>query len=188
MSNFITNVVQNVFSSFVNAIKNITIDHHYIHQGKKYLYLIDAQTISTGSTYAVSFITPSVASGKQIHWRPPKASCSADKLKISLFEGDAYTGGSDGSSSVYNRNRSSSNETAMQAFVYGSSHVNGDKIDQDYIGGGTGVGGTSSSGNSPDSEELVLKVNTKYTLLHSNGSSGDNIVNVKLSWYEEDVL
>jgi hypothetical protein len=186
MPNFITRVCQAVFDTFVNAIKAIDTDHYYIHAGKKFLYLVDAVTIGTGATYAVSFFTQEDT--KEMHWRPPIVSDSADKLTISLFEGDAYTGGSNGKSAVYNYLRKSSNTTGLQALSYGSTHVGGTKIYQDYIGGGTSVGGRSSGGETNQKEELVLKVNTKYTVLFSNASSGDNIVNAILNWYEEDVI
>jgi hypothetical protein len=60
-------------------------------------------------------------------------------------------------------------------------------IDRQYIGGGTSVGGSSSGGALGQENEIVLKQNTLYTLLITNGSGSVNNILVVLKWYEEDM-
>ncbi|MFX1499418.1 MAG: hypothetical protein ACFFDH_00485 [Promethearchaeota archaeon] len=182
MSNFLTNVAQSIWDEFVGGIKQIDTDHYYIHEGKKFCYSQN-QSINAAATYAISFTTP--ADTTEIHWRPPIVVSSGDKLKIELYETDAPTGGVDKSSSVFNYNRNSSTVTTLQMFKNGTTKTAGTAILTDYIGGGTNVGGNSSGGTTLQKEERVLKQNTTYTLLLTNGSAATNIVNVILSWYEE---
>lgn len=192
MGNFLIYVAEKVFDTFVNGFRNIDTDHYYIHAGKKFGYG-EIVTLGAGATRLITFTTPSVASGKQVHYRPALITTSADKLTIELIENNFVNGsGTNKLTSIYNFNRSSSNTTAMQFFNVGETETTpGIVILPDYIGGGTATGGGSGgnrqgSGNEQQ-EERVLKVNTNYSVKLTNGSAGNNVVKIFMNWYEESV-
>lgn len=187
--NYLVEVARKVFDTFTNSIGFIDTDHKYIHQGKKFFYGENVSLLTTASRLW-TFTTPSVASGKEIHWRPPSVNCSADKVKIELIENNFVNGtGTSKLTSIYNYLRKSTNISKMQFFNSGETETTpGTTLFPDYIGGGTNVGGTSSGGSNKQQEEIVLKINTNYTVKVTNGSGSTNIININFSWYEEDVV
>lgn len=188
MSNYITEVCRQIFDTFTDGIKTIDNDHNYIHEGKKFMYGENFSLASAG-TKLYTFTTPSVSSGKQIHLRPPKISCSGDKLKWEFIENNFVNGsGSNLLTKIYNFKRDGTS-SLMQFFNGGEAEATpGTVLFPDYIGGGTNVGGNSTGGVTQDKEEIVLKVNTNYSYLFTNSSANTNVINIFLSWYEESVL
>lgn len=158
----------------------ISSDHAYIHDGIAFTAIVNAGTIS--AAYDIAFTTPTVASGKFIHWRPTGITSSSNYVQFALYEGDAFTGGTD--VTPINRNRLSSGVSVMQDFVQGATVTpSGTLID---IGGvGTaGNPGSRSGGTEGANEELVLKQNTDYVFTLT--PAGATIVTAKLFWYEEN--
>ncbi len=77
-----------------NALQCISTDHAYIHNEYMYSSLIGPVSLAAGTTRKVTFLTPTVASGKYIHWRPSLITCSADKLTATISGAsatDVYT-------------------------------------------------------------------------------------------------
>ena len=176
----------NVYDSFTRAFKLIDTDHYYIHEGQKYSYS-EKFTLGTEETKVISFTTPSTASGLEIHFRNDITSTSADKVTIELYEEDIITGGSDKLSNLYNYKRNSSETTNMQLFKSGTTQsIPGTVILTSFIGGGTNAGSNKAGATTDQKEERVLKVNTTYSLKYTNDSSGDNVINTIITWYEED--
>jgi len=141
-------------------IGTIDLDHAYIHDGIAFTSIIDTGSIS--AAYDIAFTTPTVASGKYIHWRPTGITSSANYVQFTLYEGDTYTAGT--AVTPINRNRLSSGTTAMQSFVKNANVTpSGTIIDI----GGIGTSGNPraiSGGGASANEELVLKQNTSYVL------------------------
>lgn len=175
------------YDSFVNGLSIITTDHKYIHEGKKFNYC-KRVSIGAGADYFFTFKTPTEADGKQVHWRPPIVSDSADKLSIDLYKNSTVnSAGTEAKTSINNYNETSSNESLMQSFQFDVDiSDNGTMVYLDYIGGGSGAGGsTRSGGATSEKEERPLDFDTNYTVVVNNGSSGTNIVNFIFNWYEE---
>ena len=167
------------FESLTGYNGVIQSDHAYIHDGLAFTAIVDLGSISSATK--VSFKTPSSSSGKYVHWRPLGIQTSANYVKTSLIEGDAYTGGV--AVTPINRNRLSSNTSDMQSFVSGSTVTpTGTVIDLKGIGS-TGNPSSRAGGGDSSAEELVLKQNTDYTLLIE--PSGATNVTLELYWYEE---
>lgn len=155
-------------------------DHAYIHDGKAFTAFVNTGEIL--AAYDVAFTTPSVASGKFIHWRPNGLDTSADYVLVTLREGDSFSDGT--AVTPINRNRLSSETTTMQAFVKGATATPTGTIIQQ---GGIGASGnpvSRSGGGSAADEELVLKQNTNYVFTLE--PAGATEVNLSLFWYEED--
>lgn len=155
-------------------------DHAYIHKGIAFTAIIDTGSIS--AAYYIAFTTPSVASGKEIHWRPIGSTSSANYVQYTLYEGDSFTGGTD--VTPINRNRNSDGTTLMQSFVKGATATpTGTIIDLSGIGS-SGIPRARSGGGDGANEELLLKQNTNYIL--ALVPDGATVCTGKLFWYEED--
>lgn len=159
----------------------IQSDHAYIHQGLGFSGLVDAGSIS--STYYIGFTTPSVASGKYIHWRPIGIQSSADYVSVKIYEGDTFSGGD--AVTPINRNRAMATTTSnMQAF---SSDVTSSPSGTIIYLTGIGVSGnpaSQSGGGGSANEEILLKANTNYVIeIDPDGATN---VTMELFWYEEE--
>lgn len=169
------------FGALTGFYTVIQSDHRYIHRGWAFSGIIDLGSIST--TQYIGFTTPSVESGKYVHWRPIGADTSANFIKATLYEGDSYTGGS--SVTPINRNRVLSDiTTSMQDFSTGvTATPAGTKIQ--LAGIGTSGNPSARSGGAGGSEqELVLKANTSYVIeIVPDGATNATF---DLYWYEED--
>jgi hypothetical protein len=169
---------------FTTALTFINNDHSYIHQGARYFALSKFNLIS-GAIRKITFLTPSVLSGKFIHLRPQQLSTSADKVTLNIYENSS--GNTVGTViSPNNRNRNSLN-TSLSLVTDGQNvTTNGVLIDQYYIGGGTAVGGNVIGSTNGGEDEVILKPSTLYTFEIINNSASSNEISVKLRWYEEN--
>ena len=159
----------------------IDSDHAYVHLGIAYKAIIATGSIS--ATYDIGFTTPTVASGKYIHWRPLGLTSSADYVDIQLTEGETYTGGS--TVTPVNMNRLvAAHATNMQTFAQGVTCTPAGTV-IDHIGiGSDGNARSRSGGGSGANEELVLKQNTKYVITVTPAGATECLM--QLFWYEED--
>lgn len=82
----------------------ITSDHAYIHGAISFTVPFSSAALAAAGEYKIGITTPSVASGKFIHWRPTFISSSANIAQMKFYEGSVYTGGT--SIQPFNRNRS----------------------------------------------------------------------------------
>ena len=161
----------------------IPIEHHQIHEGEAFSYWfnVSAATTASGAWYI------STSSGVYPHIRITGIATSADKVTIKLYETVTSDSGFSASASPIARNR---NVTGSAGYVIktGSGAIvttSATELDRHYIGGGTGVGGAKSGSTSAQDEEFVLKPETVYALHYHNGSSGDNVINVRIFSYLE---
>lgn len=157
-------------------------DHAYVHQGKAFTAVLTTGSIS--AAYDIAFTTPSVASGKYIHWRPIGIDTSADYVSWVLYEGDTFSSGT--AVTPVNRNRAgfSHKVSEMQSFVQNATVTPTGTI---LSRGGVGTSGTPanrSGGGASADEELLLKPNTNYVLTLT--PAGATTCNLELFWYEEE--
>ena len=157
----------------------ISSDHAYIHDGIAFTSIINTGLIS--AAYDIAFTTPTVASGKYIHWRPIGISSSADYVNATLREGDSFTSGA--TVTPINRNRLSSNTTSMQTFVQGATVTPTGTIIMSTGMGTDGNPRSQSGGGAGADEEIVLKQNASYVLTLT--PSGATTCIMSLFWYEE---
>jgi hypothetical protein len=69
----------------------ISTDHAYIHLGKAFSVPITISSLAASAVSKIGFTTP--ASGMLIHWRPAEFSSSANAVRLRLYQGSAFTGG-----------------------------------------------------------------------------------------------
>jgi len=165
------------------AIKSIDNDHAYIHAGKRFTTFHKATILSAG-TLEFSLVTPATG---VIHYRPMKVSPSADKVDIAFFEG-ATVNVAGTQLAYFNRNRSA---TAVAGTVlrHGTTFSsNGAALTgfSDWLPGSEGIGTIRLGSSSNDADEIVLKPNTTYRILITNGSSASNTIGFIFNHYEEE--
>jgi hypothetical protein len=162
----------------------IQSDHAYVHASLSYTIALDAGTIS--SAYYVALETPTVASGKEIHFRPTGAGITTDAnaVKYVLYEAPtSYTGGT--AYTPFNRNRDSV-QTSQSTVKYGVTPTLGTAkiLDIAYIGtaGNPSARGGGQSGGGVD--EIILKAETTYIFAFTPGGSTN--ASFTVFWYEEN--
>lgn len=168
-----------VIDHITGAMKTVTTDHAYIHQGIFFESSLTA-TLTAGGSINFVIKTPSDVF---IHWRPALVSCSGDKLTISLYEG--CTTGAGTLISSYNHNRIKTAIASLTITRTATVTSDGTLISRNYIGGGTGVGGNRSGGTTGIENEWIFKQSTNYCLRFTNGSSADNAIIANAVWYSE---
>jgi len=174
-----TSLIKGMVEGLTKFMAVISSDHAYIHDGIAYTAIVDSGSIS--AAYDIAFTTPTVASGKFIHWRPIGATTSADYVSATLREGDSYTSGS--AVTPINRNRLSSNTTTMQTFVKNATVDPSGTILQQTGIGTSGNPASQAGGGAGADEELVLKQDTDYVL--TLVPDGATTCLLSLFWYEE---
>jgi len=155
---------------------NITSDHSYIHKGFGYKAILVKTAQS--ADIKIGFTTP--ASGKDIHWRPANIRTSADNVTLIVYEGDAFTDGTDITPVCLNRKIDNTSE--MQAFKEGVTVTPSGTIIQALATGG-GSGGDATGGTASSGEERLLKQDTDYVAVISPDGSTD--IYLEFFWYEE---
>lgn len=158
----------------------ISSDHAYIHDGIAFTAIIEVTDVS--AAYDIAFTTPSVASGKFVHWRPIGITSSANYVDIKLREGDAFTGGS--TVTPINRNRLAVNTSDMQTFVTNATVAPSGTIIQQTGIGTSGNPVAVSGGGAGAEQELVLAQDTDYVVTLTPDDT--TTVVLSLFWYEED--
>lgn len=174
----------NTFESITKNIKIIDTDHAHIHDKRKYSAFHKA-TILAGGTLLFSIKTPSTG---YIHYRPSKIYPSADKVDIALYEGATINVA--GTAIVpTNRNRTGTIPTSTVELKHGTTFTADGTLLPGlsvFLPGSTGVGTVRNGSEIGADEEILLKPDTVYRLLITNGSSGSNIIGFNFGWYEED--
>ena len=158
-----------------HSLQVVDYEHHEIHSGSHYFWE-DAEEIANGASFLTVMVTPD--STKWIHFF--MEATSEGETDYKLYEGISTS--SDGTGvNTYNSNRNSGNTSGMTIST-GPSDAEvsaGSLITHDIIGSGKKAGGTSR-----DSNEIILKQNTKYLWLIDNTSGAANNVSWVFEWYE----
>jgi hypothetical protein len=175
----ITQAIEQFQERFTQYMGVIESDHAYIHLGIAFTSVIDCGSIS--AAYDIAFKTPTVESGKYVHWRPIGIQTSANYCKFELREGDSFSSGS--AITPINRNRISTRTSSMQTFVKNATATPTGTLIQLGGIGSSGNANSRAGGGSAAGQEIILKQNTNYILTLT--PSGATTVTAELFWYEE---
>lgn len=171
-----------VVENITGGMKNISTDHALIHGGQAFT-AVNKFTVANAASAYLEIIVPA---GAYVHFKPISMQSDGPKITIQLIEAPTITTGSTAVTPV-NRRRIGTPTASLLTVKNNPTAVSGGTIlDQDYIGGGTGAGGsTTSGGNAANDNEWVLKPATTYVIKVSNGGTAPSDINVKTFWYEE---
>jgi hypothetical protein len=174
------NTMTELQENLTGYMGTIDSDHAYIHKGIAFTSFITTPAIT--AAYRIGFKTPTVASGKYIHWRPIGITSSADYVSITMTEDDSYTGGT--ANTPMNRNRNFSTVSVMQDVKYGvTSTPAGTVVSLGGIGSAGNPTAKTGGGNGA-AEELLLLPNTSYVI--TLVPEGSTVCTLALFWYEEN--
>jgi hypothetical protein len=174
----------------------VEYDHHEIHDGSAYHVHYSVTTAnSDGDVTGIMFTTPNTT--KWIHLVASFA-CSGAAEAI-ILEAPTLADAGDGTDKVVlNRNRNSSNVSAVQSLedtptVGSVTTMNeaewtavgvsaGTELSHEYLAAGTSpraAGGTTRGG-----QEWLLKQGTTYVFYLQNNGASANTHSIDLEWYE----
>jgi len=159
----------------------IDVPHHEIHEGEAFSYYYNS-SLAAASGWLGTFRS---ASATYTHFRITGISTTGANTTINLYENVAGTSGTSASAAIgVNRNRASATTSSVYSVTLSGTTSGTTLLDKHYVGGGTGTGGAKSGGTNAADEEFILNKATVYGL-HYNSGTADNIVNVRVFWYNE---
>ena len=148
--------------------------HHETHEGDLFQYY-DAITLASAATQDYLITTPNTTTWAHMRFTLDGLAVT----KFELFEASDKTGTTLQTAYCSNRNSSNVYTITIHKGTSGGSTV-GTKI-KIYSSGSSS--GSSKTMSSATGGEIILKQNTKYILRATSGTA-DNLINVKLEWYE----
>lgn len=169
---------RNIVERVTGGIKGINSDHANIHHGQGFSISGIFASIANAAVVNYAFKTPALASGKYVHWKYRDIQATATKMRVDFYEAPTNPPINGTNLTAYNRNRNSSNVSAMQAIKTGMTlDLTGAKM----INTSQFVNGQSRSLDI----EYVLIPDTWYivTMTNSTGAAAD--ANFFEFWYEE---
>lgn len=157
------------------ALMTVDYAHHEIHAGSSFAYN-DVITLGSGATQDYLLTVPDTAK-----W--PHFGYEVDGIfgvTLELFEATDKTGTT--LQTAYNRNRNSA-ATPTLAIHKGTSGGTADGTRIAWRKGGSGTANGKLAATVHDTDERVLKRNTKY-ILRLTSAAASNDISVRLDWYE----
>lgn len=151
----------------------IDIDHHEVHCGDSYMA---TRTVDLGNG-ATDTIIINVPNEDVKRYHMTFAVTSELEVNFDLYEGATTV--ADGTAlTQFNRNRNSSNTTALTTFHTPNTPAGGTLIETLHWGSGRSAGGDTRG-----SREIPLKNNTKYRVVVTNSTANNNYISWELNHY-----
>ena len=157
------------------VLEVIDYAHHEVHAGSHFMYT-DAVTLASAGTQDYLITTPNTTTWAHMTFALDGSAIT----QWQLYEGADKDGTTP--QTVGNNNRNSA--TAATTTVHkGTSGGTTDGTLLWLYKGGSATQQSRSGTDSGNTQEIILKQNTKYILRVTSGTA-DNLTNVKLEWYE----
>jgi hypothetical protein len=174
---------KNIIEPVTGSIKTISNDHASIYKGEGFSVSGTFINVPNGSTANYAFKTPSVASGKVIRLKQKEFFTAGNKLTIDLHEAPNTDPSSGSALIAYNHNRMMDTAvTAMQSLKLSATIVlSGTARLENLLTGYQSA--IRSSGL-----ERILKPDTWYIRVLTNGTGAAADINFFEFWYEEDAV
>jgi len=164
-----------------NALVCIDYSHHEVHEGDLFTYHDTVTGMTNGATQYYMITTPDTTK-----WAHFGLKFEGQGLAtIAVYEASDKTGTTLQTSFNKNRNSLTAATTTVHKAVSGGT-TNGTQIYTATAGSGTNSNNLTI-GKAGSSEEWILKQNTKYIILITNGTVTQT-VNLELLWYEHTSL
>jgi hypothetical protein len=158
----------------------ITIDyaHHEAHEGDAFT-ASHTEDLGNGVVRDILIVTPNTAKWAHLTWFVE----GELETHIGLYEAPTATAAAN-PIVAYNRDRNSAVTSGLVITHTPTSITIGTTLIREaHFGTGKNAGGSRA-----ESEEFILKQNTKYILRVTNSTSSNNYVAIRLDWYEHQNL
>lgn len=161
-----------------NSLKTIAYSHAELHSGTHY-YSRGYATLGSGAIQNLLVVTPNTT-----RWAHMVVQATGEDGAVifEVFEG-AVTSNNGTRDNERNRNRNMPDDNTT--LVYLAPTITSDGVS---LGASKFGSGKTSGGGGRDSEEVILKQNTKYIFRITNATVSNNTVNWVLDWYEHTNL
>jgi hypothetical protein len=170
-----TDGVSSSIDPVTQSVMTVDYPHHEIHSGGHYEYY-DSVEVDNGSSQRYLITTPNTAKWSHVSFEVDGSAIT----RFALYEDSDRTGTTLQTS--FNNNRNSLNVAGMTIHKGTSGGTtDGTLIAQYKSGSANGAARTGAS--SENNNEFILKQNTKYVLIVESFTN-DNLINVRLGWYE----
>lgn len=181
VSKYFYNVLKNMYqeNQYINTYEK---RHKMIHLGR-YFSLQSKITVAGSNKKTLAGLT----GDKYLHIIPPIVKTTLSDITINVYEKIEYHNGTPVTPRNHNRCCSDLTHKWDDLVIdpvidsYGTTIIY-----NDYIAGGTGIGGTSYGGQNGETQEYVFPPNTKYCMDMVNGNANPNIIYILFSWYWSD--
>ena len=170
----------NRLDRITGAQQILTTDHALIHDGRG--YSVDTRDLALADS---AYLTVAIKTDPAvyIHMKNYSAWTDSDYCLFTIQEGATITGGT---LAGQNRNRVTSELLKSEIKTGVTISAAGAELEGQIISGGSGVGGTSQSGERNVDIEWVLKPDTQYVFKLLNSSGGAAKAFMWVFFYEED--
>lgn len=166
-------------SSFSDgAMSVLDYEHHKIHEGR---HFFSERSFTLGSNAVASYVIQAPASSTDLFTHVIFVLEGSAITEFNLYEGSDLAPATAATS--FNNNRNSA--ITAQTLIYSSANASGTigTLLSGYKSGSASQQSRSAA-ISQSVEEKILKVGTQYHLRITSGTA-DNLVNVKILWYEQ---
>jgi len=157
------------------AVETIDYAHHEVHAGSHFMYT-DAVTLAASATQDYLITTPNTTKWAHMTFHLDGSAIT----QWQLYEGADRSGTTP--QTIGNNNRNSAT-TATTTIHKGTSGGTTDGVQAYIYKGGAATKQAQTGTEAGNTEEIILKQNTKYILRVTSGTN-DNLTNVRLEWYE----
>jgi len=158
-----------------HSIQVIDNAHHEIHEGVRFFHQESYSLVKSGTVDHL-IVTPDTT--KWAHMVIGINNTLAS-IEVILYE-DTVASANGTADTVFNRNRNSATVNTTLLFTAPTITTVGVKLTENVLG----TGKNNPGGEVRDSEEIMLKQNTKYLLRISEPGIANTQVNLTFDWYE----
>ena len=155
------------------ALKTIEYEHHEIHDGSMFTVL-EVTDLGNGATRDVLIVTPNSAKWAHLVWELEHEL----EATIQFYKGTVY---SDPGTPIPTFNRNGNSGKEATTLTYHTPTI--DDVGT-LIGTITQGSGKKAGGNDRESNEYILKQDCAYLIRITNETANDNLIFMKLNWYE----
>jgi hypothetical protein len=171
------------FDGMTNALRVIDYAHHELHSGSHFTWGVTSGDLDDGGTMEFILTTADTAA-----WPHLLISVTgALDTTVEFFEDTTHTAGA--AETSFDNNRNTANTAGMDINVSNDDGADGTLLLPERFGidAGGGANRTASGGQARSEAEWDLRQNAKY-LLKVTSNTDNNVVSIKLSWYEHTSL
>ncbi len=158
---------------YTRSLTTIGWEHHKIHEGDTFTVL-EVTDLPNAAVRDILIITPDTTKWAHLVW---EIEHELETL-IQFYRGTVVT---DNGTVVPSFNRNGNSDNVSTTFVYHTPTITNDGV---LIGTIQQGSGKKAGGSDRQSNEFMLKRNTMYLVRITNLTANNNLIFMKLNWYE----
>ena len=159
--------------SATGVISTIESDHHKIHDGSMFT-VIETVDLGNGETRDILMVSPDTTKWAHLVWEIEHEL----ETSVSFYKDTTY---SDNGTPITSFNRNGNSTANATTLIYHTANITnvGTLVANIQQGSGKKAGGADRQSN-----EFILKQNCAYLVRITNETVHDNLIFLKLNWYE----